>query len=252
MEILNQSGTRERLESLINQAEKYIILVSPYVTLDKLRSLVRPLQVALANDVQVKLVFRKRDVSSGGNDVLASETIGQLREAGMELRVLKDLHAKIYLSEKGAILTSLNLLESSFNNSIEIGTWFAASNPAYQKVVEFLKREIHPTSELISSLPEPEAPATKKQRRKRESVKAELPSREAANEGSENDGSCIGCATGIEFNPERPLCSDCYKAWKKNKDPEWQGEFCQLCGTDSEKISFSKPLCRDCYKDIAR
>jgi phosphatidylserine/phosphatidylglycerophosphate/cardiolipin synthase-like enzyme len=258
IEILNQSGTRERLETLINQAERYIFLVSPYVTLDKLRSLVRSLQGALARKVKVKLVFRERDASSSGNDVLASETVRMLREAGMELRVLKDLHAKIYLSEKSAILTSLNLLESSFNNSIEVGTWIAASNPAYQKVVDFLKTEIHPTSVLVASLPQPAVLSkTNKSPRKKKVKVVELAARDNAamdelfaDEG--DDGCCIRCGIDVEFNPDRPLCRDCFKVWSKYEDANYPEKFCQLCGSDEERTSFSKPLCGDCFEDVAR
>lgn len=257
IEILNQSGTRERLETLINQAERYIFLVSPYVTLDKLRSLVRSIQGALARKVKVKLVFRERDASSSGNDVLSSDTIRMLRDSGMELRVLKDLHAKIYLSEKSAILTSLNLLDSSFNNSIEVGTWLAASNPAYQKVVDFLKVEIHPTSVLVASLPQPavlskeNSPRAKKGRKKKEVVvepQRDLAAMDELFADDGDDGTCIRCGIEIEFNIEKPLCRACYEVWKKHKDPEYPEKYCQLCG-GKHKTSLSKPLCRDCWED---
>ncbi len=40
-----------------------------------------------------------------------------LTAPGLKLYVLRDLHAKVYISEKHALVTALNLLESSFNNS---------------------------------------------------------------------------------------------------------------------------------------
>lgn len=259
--LLNQNETVTRLYQLINEAERHIFLVSPYVTFDKLRTLVRHLQGALTRKVKVKLVIREKDASTGGSDVLGGEAVRALRDAGMEVRVLKDLHAKIYLSEKNALLTSLNLLDSSFNNSIEIGAWLTAGTAEYRMVVEFLRDEIQPTSVLVKALPAPAVLAPPKPATA-ESVLG--PARKAAgnsrtalpfDDGSalfEDDldscGHCIRCGGSLEFNPEKPLCPDCYAVWKRYGDPDYAEAFCHSCG-DKAETSMAKPLCYPCYQE---
>lgn len=257
IEITNQYETVSQLYRLVSEAQRHLFLVSPYVSLDKLRTLVRHLQAALARGVKVKLVIRDKDVSTGNSDALASESIRPLRDAGMEIFVLKDLHAKIYLSEKNALLTSLNLLESSFNNSIEVGTWLTAGTPEYERLVGFLRKEIHPTAVKVTALPEPavlavaptSSPARKSPARRQTAREDSPPSMDFAFEDSDDEeGSCIRCAESIDFEPERPLCKDCYAVWKRYGDPEYPEEYCHACG-DESATSMAKPLCRDCYRN---
>lgn len=255
MEILNQVETVNRLYTLISEAERYVFLVSPYQSLDKLRTLVRHLQGALARKVQVKLVVRDKD-GLRSDDSLGSAALRSLRDAGMEVRVLKDLHAKVYLSEKSALLTSLNLLESSFNNSIEVGTWLAADTPEYRKLVEFLRMEVQPTSVKVAALPEPAVLAApparsssgrKSRRRAAPEEDDVIPFGDDEIPFDEDDaGHCIRCGEEVDFGPDKPLCGSCYGVWKRYGDRDYPEEYCHACG-DESATSVAKPLCSDCY-----
>lgn len=261
--ILNQSETQAHLYRLINEAERYIFLISPYVRFDKLRTLVRHVQGALTKGVKVKLVVREKDFSTGNDDVLTSDSLPPLRQAGLEVLVLKDLHAKIYLSEKFALLTSLNLLESSFNNSIEIGTWIPAGTPEYEAVAAFLRTEVQPTASKVTALPSPPvlAPPPKRREAKPNGREREesAPSgsftltfyEEDAGEGedSSDEGHCIRCGDDLGFNLDKPLCRDCYGVWKQYRDEDYPEKFCHSCG-ESRKTTMAKPVCRPCFSGL--
>ena len=255
--ILGSSDTQAHLTRIITEAERHLVLVSPYVRFDKLRNLARHVQSALAKGVSVTLVLREKDFSTGKEEPLESEELNRLRSAGLKVFVLKDLHAKIYFSEKNALLTSLNLLDSSINNSIEIGTWIAAGTSEYQAVVAFLKNEIHPTAQALSATaakaPEPAAP----KREVRPVPVREPPAPQQFDEdedddeedGDEDSGHCIRCGDDLDFDMDKPLCRGCYNSWKKYGDATYPEKYCHSCG-DPKKTSVAKPLCRPCFDDI--
>lgn len=264
IEIINQTETVNRLHRLISDAERYIYLVSPYVSLDKLRALVRHVQGALSRRVKVKLVIREKDFSTGNTDVLASESLPSLLEGGLELFTVKDLHAKIYLSEKNALLTSLNLLETSFNNSIEVGTWLTAGTPEYAMLVRFLGQEIKPSLVKVPAQPGARRPAVAAEKRptSRTGTKAkggadsdggllkkvEAVLRAAVDVLPASGGFCIRCGESVDYEPGRPLCRDDFQVWKRYEDPTYPENYCHSCGEPSA-TSLAKPLCLDCFRD---
>jgi hypothetical protein len=69
--------------------------------------------------VQVLVVVRDDGPSGlgGSNGAQAMERLGKLR---IELRAVERLHSKIYLNESTALVSSMNLLPSSWNDSLEM------------------------------------------------------------------------------------------------------------------------------------
>ncbi|AFE04692.1 hypothetical protein COCOR_02514 [Corallococcus coralloides DSM 2259] len=248
--IIGSSETQTNLSRLITEAEQRLLLVSPYVQFDKLRKLVREVQGALAKGVSVTLVLREKDFSTGKKDPLDSDALTQLRQANMKVLLVKDLHAKVYISEKNALLTSLNLLESSINNSIEIGTWIPSGTAEYAAVEAFLKSEILPTAQVVPSLSAPaaktpEPPAPKREPRAAPAREARVP-RQVAVPDAFATGHCIRCRDGLEFNMDRPLCRGCFSSWKKYEDKNYAEKYCHGCG-EPKKTSMAKPLCHPCF-----
>lgn len=67
---------------------------------------------------------------------------------------------------------------------------------------------------------------------------------------SKQDGHCIRCGKSITYNPERPLCKDCYAIWNQFGDETYPEKYCHCCGKEA-KTSFEKPLCYNCWKKPA-
>lgn len=235
---------------IIEEAERELVLVSPYVSLDKLRSQVRAIQGALHRKVRVELFVREKDVSTGQTDPLAANAMQELRAAGMKVHLLKDLHAKVYLSEKNALITSLNLLESSINNSIEVSTWLCAQTPEYQQLVEVIRTDIRPTSVKVeTAIPSARAPRAEAAPAKPKTKSRRAPSFDDLPIPFADDGHCIRCGDDLTFNTDKPLCTDCFGTWRRFGDPSYPEAYCHACG-EEEDTSVAKPLCYDCFRSM--
>ncbi len=257
VEVLDQGKIRERIEAVPREADKFAFLVSPYLAMDKLRGLTREIRQAMKRGVKVRLVFREKDESTNGG-ALASTEIRSLMSDGLELYVVKDLHAKIYMNDKGLLLTSMNLLESSFNNSIEIGTWFHKEHPAFAETVKYLQIHIRQNWSQVDQLPLPVITQRKLKNANTDAADVsslfddeDEKSKRTARPSAITRGSAafwIRCRASLEFNTEKPLCRDCYAVWKRHEDPSFVEKFCHQCG-ESHKTSLAKPLCRDCWTE---
>ena len=60
---------------------------------------------------------------------------------------------------------------------------------------------------------------------------------------------CIRCKEPIPFDPDRPLCDDCFKSWKRYENWDYEEDYCHRCGADWD-TSYAKPLCRPCYDQV--
>ncbi len=230
LEFMGKSDTVRRLQGLIDEAKEQVTLISPYVSIEKLRDLERKIRNALDRKVEVTLVMRAEDAHTRAPSGQGLEILASLVNAGMRLFQVRDLHAKVYFSERNALITSLNLIESSFNNSIEIGVWVPANRPEYEQIIKFIRDEIQPHGEKLGPNRDAEP------RRKSSSSTPRLPS----------DGYCIRCSDEIAFNPARPYCNKDFAIWSRYGDPNYQDEHCHHCGDDFD-ATMNKPLCRKCY-----
>lgn len=62
-----------------------------------------------------------------------------------------------------------------------------------------------------------------------------------------SDAFCIRCSTSILRNPYYPYCLNCYKAWNRFSQDEYQPEhYCHLCGNQHNSKK-AQPACYSCY-----
>ena len=80
-------------------------------------------------------------------------------------------------------------------------------------------------------------------------VLAELKSSNKINISNGN-GFCIRCK-GDVLNPIGLLCNNCFKLWKQDGKPEWEGKFCHDCGKEYIR-PFGIPLCQNCYEKLKK
>ena len=105
----------------VEKAEHELILITPYIKL--WRHISDQIMDALEAGVKTTLIVRK-DAYEDPKSKMRDELRPILR-AGARILTVERLHAKVYLNEKTAIVTSMNLHESSALNSLE----FALSVP---------------------------------------------------------------------------------------------------------------------------
>ena len=149
-------------------------------------------------------------------------------ERGAHVQFLDRLHAKVYLSEREALVTSMNLTRSA-RESWEIGTLFGVTSDAehYRQVQvyaqQLFKLATVPPSTGSRSPPVPSVGA---------------------------GAYCIRCAARIADDPSKPLCRGCYAAWSEYENENYQEAYCHRCGRGWAS-SMAKPLCRTCWSGSA-
>jgi ribosomal protein L37E len=122
---------------LLREATTEAWLVSPYISFEKLQWVKRAILDALERKVPVHLFVRE----DGPKTREVEREAVDLVEHGLDLRCVRNLHAKVYWSERSAVLTSLNLLASSMNNSIEVGVRLDQGD-AHAQVKHFVETQV--------------------------------------------------------------------------------------------------------------
>lgn len=113
-----------KIMTLIDDAEKNLIIVSPYVEMTNWEKMKKCLSKCIKKGVNLKFIIRK-NVSN--NDLFS------LRQLNIQPIFIQDLHAKVYINDIYAIVTSLNITHYSDINSIDI---------AYQTETEIERTEL--------------------------------------------------------------------------------------------------------------
>ena len=111
---LNTSATNYYLEELIKQTRERLIIISPFLKFnERIKEL---LEDKDRMKLDVRIVYGKSE--------LAPREISWLRELDfVRTSFCQNLHAKCYLNEQAAIITSMNLYDFSQVNNNEMGVY---------------------------------------------------------------------------------------------------------------------------------
>lgn len=111
---LNTSATNYLLEELIKNAQDKVILISPFLRLnDRIKEL---LEDKNRLKIDIRIVY-------GKSELQPEETRWLKNLEFVRTSFCKNLHAKCYISESSAIITSMNLYEFSQVNNNEMGIY---------------------------------------------------------------------------------------------------------------------------------
>lgn len=141
----------------------------------------------------------------------------------------ENLHAKCYLNENTAIITSMNLFQYSQQNNKEMG--IKVEKKTEPELYNDIYKEV---MVIIQTSQQPEFSIKKLEKDSKDGNVA---------------GFCIRCGTNLKINIEKPLCFNCYKLWEEYSNPLYQEKFCHICGQESN-TTYEKPVCYSCYKKI--
>lgn len=261
---LTSSDLNAKLESIIEEAEEYLILISPYIKLhDRYISAIKTLQNN--PDIKIIIVFGKNEENYDKS--LTLDDFNFFKEfPNIQIRYEKRLHAKFYANENTALLTSMNLYNFSQNNNIEAGMigFLKDARYAFDKVIEqsellfdnepqFEEKLLGLRSKYVSSkIVEDKLSDFFNNRKKYDNKptknisnnkqKNKIPSNKAT-QSKKQMGYCIRTGVEIPFNIERPMSYDAYKSWKKFENPDSPEKFCHFSGEKTDgKTSVNKPI----------
>ncbi|WP_375605649.1 hypothetical protein [Flavobacterium davisii] len=120
-----------KIMTLIEEANQELILVSPYVEISKWDKMKKCLERAVNRKVKITFIARKN----------AKQDLSFLEHLGINLILINDLHAKLYLNETYGIVTSQNLVYYSDINSIDIAHQ-TESNSEKKELVDFISKYV--------------------------------------------------------------------------------------------------------------
>jgi len=221
---LDTTGVSYHLQQLINNANEKLILISPFLKINE--RIRQSLEDKDRLKIDIRIIYGKNELQPDENNWLKS--LQSVRSS-----FCKNLHAKCYMNENEAIITSMNLYEFSQVNNNEMGVYVSKSEDSkmYQDIYNETMRLVRISDEIRVSV-------------------EKIISSEEDNKISETPSGtayCIRCKKNIALNTLQPYCPDCFKVWNRFKNKNYKEACCHVCGKENAS-TISKPVCYDCYK----
>ena len=226
---LDTTGVSYHLQQLINKASDKLILVSPYLRVnERLKSALTDRE---AFKVNIRIVY-------GKSELLPEESEWLSGARSIRLSFFKNLHAKCYISESEAIVTSMNLYEFSQVNNAEMGIYVSKQDDPqlYNDISEEVARIVRASEEVQVSI---------ERVRPKEAAIPTSPKSKQENVASGGAGHCISCNDAIKLAPQYPFCRSCFQDW--DGDEEEPQSYCHVCGQEHATTKL-KPSCYPCFK----
>ncbi len=283
VEFLNKDASYAKIVEIVSKADSKLVLISPYIKIPS--DLLERLKYMDGKEIKTIVVCREKDL----NAEVKSE-LKQLKN--LDLRFDENLHAKCFYNEKSMVITSLNLYEHSQQNNREMGILLDSKedtsvfNEALSEADFIVNRAKKEITEFVVSKPKREKPNLTQGRATSEKqgftvntpkndsilgsivrgvhdVIKELNTETSSSprhtlrpakttRGTTLKGFCIRCGKSITFDTDAPYCPDCYRVWARFKDPDFEEDFCHLCGTSKAPTTMNKPVCISCFRKSKR
>lgn len=228
---LNTTGVSYHLEELIKGTKDRLILISPYLQFtDRIKEHLSNLNIQKRD---IRIVYRENKLQLEENNWLESQI-------GIRTSLCKNLHAKCYINENEAIITSMNLYEFSQQNNNEMGIYItkAQDTELYNATLEEVQRLLTISEEIRVSVKKVTADTPPKTEKK--IVETKSATTFSANKKT---GFCIRTGVEIPFNIEKPMSYEAYKSWNKYGDKDYPEKYCHFSGEQSNgETSVAKPI----------
>jgi hypothetical protein len=228
---LNTTGVSYHLEEMMKGTKDRLILVSPYLQFaDRIKEHLYNLN---SRKCDIRIIYRENKLQIEDNNWLESQI-------GIRTSLCKNLHAKCYINENAAIITSMNLYAFSQLNNNEIGVFISKieDEQLYNSTVEEVQRLLTISEEIRVSVKK--VPVEQKSKTSK-AVDSQI--QIGNKQKAKLSGYCIRTGVSIPFNIEKPLCYNAFKSWNIYGDPDYPEKFCHFSGEESDgKTSVSRPI----------
>lgn len=234
---LNTTGVSYHLEELINGTKVGLFLISPYLQFtDRIKEHLSNLNIQKRD---IRIIYRENKLQLEENNWLESQI-------GIRTSICKNLHAKCYLNENEAIITSMNLYAFSQQNNNEMGIHFTKlQDPElYNATFDEVQRLLTISEEIRITVKKVTADTPAKTEKKTNDVKPSI-----TKSSDKQTGFCIRTGAPIPFNVQKPMSYEAFKLWSKYSDPDYSEKFCHFSGEPSNgETSVSKPIMKKNWK----
>lgn len=220
------------LEEMIQEADKVLYIVSPYLKLSK--------------DFQELINSRnkkeKKTIFIYGKYELTPEQLKFLTSLRhVYLKFHENLHAKCYVNDTKLIITSLNFYEYSMIHNKEMGVLYDNTKDVdveiYNKALEYVKFiEDNSDDKPFESLNNIDSNKTKSEKKETQEI-------HKSEKTNDNLGYCIRTGKKIPFDPSHPFSIEAFKNWSKYANEDYEENYCHFSGEESNgETSFAKPI----------
>lgn len=241
---LTTTGVSYCLEEIIRNASERLVLISPFLRInERIREL---LEDKNRMKIDIRVIYGKNELHQKENDWLKSLTY-------IRTGFCKNLHAKCYLNNEQALLTSMNLYEFSQVNNNEMGIHVLREGDPelYDEILSEAMRIVRISEDI--DLSAAKTIGVKKNQRntkdaktpRQKTAKKQYSSRSTLKELE--SGFCIRCSESVAIDPGKPHCERCYRQWNRYKNNEYKEKHCHVCGSEHQ-TTVLKPVCIKCYR----
>ena len=236
-EFLTTTGVSYRLEEIVKSARERLVIISPFLKVnERIKEL---LEDKNRLKIDVRVVYGKNELQPTENNWLESMT-------SIRTSFCRNLHAKCYLNENEALMTSMNLYEFSQVNNNEMGLLVSRERESelYNEILQESMRIVRVSEEICVTVATIEAAESIPQRTFRSGKDLKDPRPSLARP---KDGFCIRCKDALPANPAQPYCKRCYAIWRQYENEAYKENHCHTCGSE-HAATLLKPVCFACYK----
>lgn len=272
------------LEKLILNAERKIVLVSPYIKLSSTFSSALKTKMK-SPKVKLTIVFGKN--ADDPSKSFKEDDVDFFRNfPNVEILYNERLHAKYYANESVAIITSMNLYVPRNDSNLEAGVKIKST--VFDKITKnvlnedmldvkankFFNRVIAESKMIFKKSPRFDEGVLRIRKKFCESVVEVdnlleiFPSKQGEKISVANSqnpqikdldtstfnkdlgkGYCIRTGIEITFDLHKPFSVEAYKSWSKYKNKEYPEKFCHFSGEPSDgETCFSRPILNKNWK----
>jgi hypothetical protein len=219
-DFLTTTGLSSKIEEIINESKKYLIVASPFLNISERYQ--KCLNLASKRGVDIRFLYGKDSIKSGYTKTQQKKAFDFLDTLdNCKLIEVEPLHAKCFLNEDSIIIGSMNLYSYSEANNYEMGVLLSKSK---DKVA--YKNALEEVSSLISHYGKDDTIFNPDEKEIRV-------------------GFCIHCANEFPYDYNAPYCKSCYyKEFEFNK-PYKKENFCHACG-EAHTSTFKQPVKPGC------
>ena len=241
----------ERVLELVRAAEVQLILITPYLSpWDELKAAVAE---AVARKVDVRLITRGGKKKNGQRERPTRDDLEPFQKLNIDIQYLPGLHAKLYVSEREALVSSVNLTACSLDNSWECAfhvrreeapaDWADVMEMVLQTMDEVNRRAITRKEDSRTSETRAEeivVPGLAWARVRERALAGNI-------EAMRSHHFCIECKESVDV--EEVVCGRCYAMGVAQNRSEPLGRFCACCGEKHEATA-QDPHCENCTKNV--
>ena len=205
-DVLFNTELRDCIDVIITESENFLILISPYIIPGNV--LIESVVNASQRGVEVTIVHNTKILTNPE----AKIAIGRMQKAGCKVYHHPRIHSKMYINDELALITSLNLVTGSFDNSFESGI---VTNDVDTKedILEHIEKDL---------------------------LQSDLIQETKLTEFNISKGYCIRTKVEIPFDIHKPVEYTEYISSGYDKS----GQFCHYCGKSAE-TNVANPFCED-------